>query len=313
LISRTAVKSTQMRVVSAVTLLLYDTAIGFSDEVHLIWRQRWAFGKVLYIFARYGCFVDAATALWYSFSTELSPESCRVVYQFANWMMTFGIHVCQVILLIRTYAIWERKMVILSYLCVVQVASIIICFILLKQSNMTVTFEPSPFPTIVSCIPTLGNNRLFVDFCVVFIVEFNFVCTLLFKGLSQWRRESTPIVHTLYRDGVVYFVALFLICLINVVFLLKGVNTPYFYIATEHQRVFHSILASRVIINARKAFTVKEITSRKQAESFCDRISESIDFASGISVEQASPCVEYSFERSERQSTEPSLREGSIA
>jgi len=298
--------------VSAVTLLLYNTAIGFSDVAHLIWRQRWSFGKILYIFTRYGCFIDATTALWYSFSAELSPESCRILYQFANYMMNVGINISQV-LLIRAYAIWERKGYILAYSCVIQVVAMIASFILLKQSNKSVTFESPPFPTIVPCIPILGNNTMFVSFCVVVIVEFNFLCTLLVKGLSQWRRESTPLIHTLCRDGIVYFVALFFVCLINVAFLLKEFNSPYFYIATEHQRVFHSIFASRVIINVRKAFAVKEVASWKRAESFCDRISESIDFASGISVENASQCIEDSFERSERQSMESSLREGSIA
>jgi len=304
--------------VSAVILLLYDTVIGFSDEIIFIWRQRWSFGKVLYIITRYGCFIDAATVLLYSFSAGLSPESCRVVYQFSNRMMTLGIYICQVVFLIRTYAIWGQNMFILAYLCVTQVVAIVLSSILLSQSNLSVTFELSPYPRIVPCIPILGNNRVFIDFCVVLVVEFNFLCALLVRGLSQWRSVSSPLVHTLYRDGIVYFVVLFLICLINVAFLLKEFNSPYFYIATEHQRVLHSIFASRVIINVRKAFSVTEVMSGKPAESFCDWLSESIDFGSGVSVdsEHASQCIEDSEKKSERQSMESSCSsfgEGSIA
>jgi len=231
-----------------------------------------------------------------NFDPELSPDSCRVVYQFANWTLTLGIHICQVVFLIRTYAIWDQKMPVLACLCVIQLVSIIVCLFLLMQSNETVTFGLSVFPTIVPCIPTLGNNRLFIDFCVVSIVELNFLCALLVRGLSQWRRVSSPLIHTLYRDGIVYFVILFLICLINATFLLKEFNSPYFYIASEHQRVFHSIFASRVIINVRKAFSITEVVSGKPAESFCDWLSESIDFGSGVSVdsEHASQCIEES-------------------
>jgi len=240
------------------------------------------------------------------FSAELSPESCRVVYQFANRMLTLGIYICQVVFLIRTYAIWGQNMFVLAYLCVIQVVAIVFSSILLSQSNASVTFELSPFPRIVSCIPTLGNNRLFADFCVILIVEFNFLCTLLVKGLSQWRRKSNALVHTLYRDGVVYFVVLFLICLINLSFVLKEFNSPYFYIATEHQRVLHSIFASQVIINVRKAFSVTEVVSGKSGETFCDWLTESIDFGSGVSVEHASQCIDESAERCERQSMESS-------
>jgi len=81
--------------VSAIILLLYDTIIGVSDEINLIWRQHWSLEKVLYIITRYGCFIDAVTVLLYCFSPELSLESCRVVYQFGNWMLIFGVFICK--------------------------------------------------------------------------------------------------------------------------------------------------------------------------------------------------------------------------
>jgi len=128
---------------------------------------------------------------------------------------------------------------------------------------------------------------------------------------------ANSVEHTLYRDGIVYFVALFLICLINVVFLLKEFNSPYFYIATEHQRVLHSIFASRVIINVRKAFPVTEVVSGKPGGSFCGRLTENIDLGSGVFVDlnHASQRIEDSDEWGERQLVESGClnrREGGI-
>lgn len=69
--------------------------------MYFIWRQRWSFGKVLYILARYGCFLDAVLALLClsprvqmpnfrilikcdstldSFSLSLSPEVCLPLF-----------------------------------------------------------------------------------------------------------------------------------------------------------------------------------------------------------------------------------------
>ncbi len=45
-------------------LQLYDIAINLSDEVSLIWRQRWSVGKVLYILTRYTALFDAVVLLW---------------------------------------------------------------------------------------------------------------------------------------------------------------------------------------------------------------------------------------------------------
>jgi len=271
---------------SAIVLLLYDTVINFSDEIHLIWLQRLSVGKVLYIVTRYGCFLDVAVAFLYSFSSALSVDSCRVVYEIANWIMTFGVHTCQVVLIIRTYAIWGQNRFILAYLCGIQLTAITSCIFLLYFSNKSVIFMPSPSPTLVSCVPILGNNKLFFDYCLVLVVEINFLFVLLVKGFSQWRINSTPFVRTLYRDGVVYFVVLFSVSLTNVIFVETSFNTPYFYIATEHQRIFISIFASRLIINVRKAALTTEESdvTTVSAEGFYGKLAGSLDFTSGVTV-----------------------------
>ncbi len=85
----------------------------------------------------------------------------------------------------------------------------------------------------------------------------------------------------------------------------------------RHQRVLHSIFASRVIINVRKAFPVTEVVSGKPGESFCGRLTENIDLGSGVFVDldHASQRIEDSDECGERQPAESSFlnpREGSI-
>jgi len=272
--------------VAAVVLLLYDTIINFSDEINMIWLQRWSVGKVLYIITRYSCFLDAIVVLWYNFATNLSSESCRVLYEMTNWLMTFGVIICQIVFIIRTYAIWGRSTSVLAYLCLVLVTAIVVSVVELNKSNISVIFVPSPSSMVVPCVPILGNNRLFICFFFVMVVELNILCLSLVKGFSQWRRSSTPLVHTLYRDGVVYFAVLFSISLMNLIFVLKTFNTPYFYIVAEPQRVFHSVLASRVIINVRKALSVDDdvLMSTKVMGSIRYRLRESIDIASGVTL-----------------------------
>jgi len=72
----------------------------------------------------------------------------------------------------------------------------------------------------------------------------------------------------------------------NLIFVLKTFNTPYFYIVAEPQRVFHSVLASRVIINVRKALSVDDdvLMSTKVMGSIRYRLRESIDIASGVTL-----------------------------
>ncbi|KLO09659.1 hypothetical protein SCHPADRAFT_556724 [Schizopora paradoxa] len=262
--------------VSAEVLLFYDTILNFTSEKALIWSQRWSFAKTLYIIARYGCFIDAAIAIVYSFSPSLSVKSCQILFQVANWLMTTGIHLCQVILLLRTYAVCFRNRFILVYLCVIQLAALVACGVQLYKINLSVVCD----------------KGLLANYCIIMVVELNFFCVMVVKGFSLWRRESTPLIRTLYRDGAVYFVILFLVALLNVVFVVKSSDTPYFYIATEHERIFHSILASRVILNVRKAAAVNvdNLSSTKVSKSlkFRDIFGESVEFSSGGAAPQDS-------------------------
>ncbi|KLO16039.1 hypothetical protein SCHPADRAFT_901857 [Schizopora paradoxa] len=244
--------------VIAVTLLIYDTIISLPDEINLIWSQCWSFGKVFYILTRYLNFLDTATILWYSFDPKLTIESCRRLYETGMWLITIGITICHVVLVVRTYAIWERSHSILAYLISIQIATFVIEVFQLDQAVKSITFTPSPVPTIVPCIPTLGNNGMFRVFCIVLGFEGNILCLLFYKAVSQWRRDSTPLIHALYRDGFIYFAVLFAISLSNTVVVLKFFESPYYYVTIQLQRVFHSILASRLIIKLRKVMASKE-------------------------------------------------------
>ncbi|KLO09664.1 hypothetical protein SCHPADRAFT_931034 [Schizopora paradoxa] len=248
--------------VVAIALVVYDTIVKLPDEINLIWLQRWSFGKAFYILARYSNFLDASLVIWYSFDASLTTESCRSLYEAEMWSATFGIAFCYVILVVRTYAIWERKSLVLVYLFSVQLITFIIEAIQVDEAFKAMTFAPSPVPTIVPCIATLGNNRMFTVFCIMLGFEFNILCLMLCKGFFQWRRDSTALIHTLYRDGFIYFVVLFASSMVNAIVISKFFNSPYFYVTIQLQRAFHSILASRLILNLRKVIAEKDMSPR---------------------------------------------------
>jgi len=269
--------------VAGVFLLIYDTAINFADEVNLIWLKRWSINKVMYIITRYCAFVDAFFILWYFFRSTLTPESCRNVYEVMMWTMTFGMIMAELVLIVRTYVLWGRGIRVLIYLSVIEAVAISVDVFELDQSLKSTTFVPSPSPGGVPCVPTLGINRMFIVYCIIMGVDLNLLCLTLYKGLYQWRRNSLPLIHILYRDGIVYLVALFLTSTANAVVIFKLFDSPYYYILFEPQRVLHAILASRLIINLREAATVGETHSLVSKSFRAARAGEdSTDFTSGI-------------------------------
>jgi len=274
--------------VAAITLQLYDIAINLADETTLIWRQRWSVGKVLYLLTRYTALFDAVILLWYNFYPGHAVDTCRLSYTIAFWSMVIGIICSEVVLILRTYAIWGQNLIVLVYLGSLQVVIIILSIRFNYEAVKSITFVSSPLPAIVSCLPISGNGKMSIAYCCVMVAEINVLVLSLYKGLSQWKRDSTPLVHTLYRDGVLYFAVLFSITVANAVIIIKMYNTPYYYILTEMQRVLHSILASHLIMNVRRVAAAATAGSHHEyivdtnVTNSKSRLTESLGLSTGL-------------------------------
>ncbi|KLO05462.1 hypothetical protein SCHPADRAFT_946891 [Schizopora paradoxa] len=178
-------------------LLIYDIILFISDEVRHIWSQPWSFGKVLYLVARYSCLIDVFAVIWLEFNSGVASE-CRTAYALTNWAMLFGTIVCQWIQIMRTYAIWDRKIAILIYLLVIQLVKIVIGIFELSKMGKSAKFLPGT--PIVGCVIISPDTGVFVLYCFISFIELNIVVLSLIRGITHWRRESSMLVHTLYRD-----------------------------------------------------------------------------------------------------------------
>ncbi|KAF8591654.1 hypothetical protein K439DRAFT_778639 [Ramaria rubella] len=48
-----AVTTTKYSMVASLTFLVYDYLLNFDVELEFVWKLRWSFGKMLYLFNRY--------------------------------------------------------------------------------------------------------------------------------------------------------------------------------------------------------------------------------------------------------------------
>ncbi|KLO18748.1 hypothetical protein SCHPADRAFT_924988 [Schizopora paradoxa] len=240
---------------AAGALVVYDIAICLGDEINFIWTQKWTSGKIVYILTRYWGVLDSIAIMIYIFFPLSAPDSCKAVYNLVAWTAKPGVIICSMVFVFRTYAIWGRSLYVLAYLSLIQVVYIFVLVFSLIQSNEYLTFPLSPIPNIVPCMPTPGNNKLFILFCYNMIFEFNVLCLSLYKKFFHWRGGSTRIIHTLYRDGVLYFAVLFSISLANVILVVTmfASRSPYYLFLVAIQDVLHTILTSRILLNLRKA------------------------------------------------------------
>jgi len=110
--------------VSSFALLVYDYSIVFASEIDLIWQSKFSLMKVLYFLSRYPAFFDTFLTIY----TSRAPSvDCWAINAAASWSTIFGISVAEVILILRTTALWGNSKKVLWGLSLLLAVVVISC------------------------------------------------------------------------------------------------------------------------------------------------------------------------------------------
>lgn len=246
--------------VASLTILVTDYLQTLELEIELIWRAKWGLVKILFLFARYSTFFDVPLVLYYSLAPRPSNQKCLVIYSIASWSTCFGIEVSEAILVVRTYALSGNSRNILIYLLiqfvVISTAVLVILVIFLRSLR----YGTPPLPTVMGCYPTEGSKILFADFVLLMLNETAIMILTLWIGIKRYRHSRNPLIVTLYRDGIFYFIYLFLISAANIVVLVVG-PPELIDLVDTFQRVMHSILSTRILLHVRNTGRDREVVA----------------------------------------------------
>jgi len=193
--------------VASVALLSYDTVLNVGDEVIFIWGSRWNFGTWLYLATRYLAFVDMSAMLLYLFRDIMDVQTCRTVYATSAYFAFIGAVIAEIILTMRTYALWYKSRLVLVILILLDLSLLIPAAWITYMSVNALEFISSPFPTLVPCLPTVPMTKEFISIAGVMILEALMTILAVLSAVNHWRHTKNPLIRTLYRDGVFYFKA----------------------------------------------------------------------------------------------------------
>ncbi|GJE98669.1 hypothetical protein PsYK624_149040 [Phanerochaete sordida] len=238
--------------VVSMTVLVVDWVYLFSDEWEHIWKRRWTFAEFLYLCTRYMPFIDVSISLVYYLSPTISPKECLANYATGTWLLVVGFAIAELILVWRTYAIWDKSRKIMWGVGLVWAAMVLANVPILTIFTLSLDFGPQPLAAIPGCNLVNASDIAFGSFFSVLLIEAVVVALTVYKGVQDVRRSSSTLVRTLYRDGVLYFVCLLAMSLGNVLVILAA-PVEYFDLLINLTRVLHAILCCRVILHLRQA------------------------------------------------------------
>ncbi|KAJ7284673.1 hypothetical protein C8J57DRAFT_699445 [Mycena rebaudengoi] len=235
---------------ASITILVFDYLLAFELEVSLIWGSEWSITKIIFICSRYSPFLDVPLILWYSLGPSLNSKHCHILYSLISWATVFGISMAEAILLLRTYALMGRERRILSALvlqyAIVAFTTIVVLTLFLKSMK----FGPPPLPSVVGCYMTDGSLIIVVPFILLVFNETVLMIGTLWVGVVEYRHFHNPFIQILYRDGITYFIFLFVLSAANLSILIWG-PVELVDLFNTFLRVMHSVLSSRIVLHVR--------------------------------------------------------------
>ncbi|KAF9449477.1 hypothetical protein P691DRAFT_552493 [Macrolepiota fuliginosa MF-IS2] len=234
------------------TILVFDYLCTLQQEVDLVWRRRLGnSATILFLLNRYIPYIYVFSVLEEYWLVAHSQEACKNRDIINAVIVTIGITTCELILALRTWAIWQLSRVIL---CILGAAACIkIPLILVAVCRV---FEDVHYinisPTEIVCIsPVIGSwSWETLVFTVILIVETLIAVLTLIKAVEA-RQSASRWYFKIHYMGIIYYFYNLLMTIVNVI------GTVHFHTMgilsfALLQGVLQSVLCNRVIFLARE-------------------------------------------------------------
>ncbi|KZV76958.1 hypothetical protein PENSPDRAFT_679628 [Peniophora sp. CONT] len=245
---------TQAYFCAGYAVVLWDWLTCLPREWYLIWKTRWTPVKCAYLFCRYWS-IAVVPYLLFCFVVNHSRETCERIYQSPVALALWNQAGAETVLLIRTYAFFNRDIrVLIGMGCAL--ASIIAYQLYVAASQMLpLPFVTPPFDE-GPCLPMSKPHSAHLLGFFIAPLAFDAIVTFMtiVKAVYIRRRNGGPssrLIQTFLREGVFYFVLISIANLINGIFYLQprqvisAINIPLSVMLSP-------VIACRLILDLRE-------------------------------------------------------------
>ncbi|OCH94498.1 hypothetical protein OBBRIDRAFT_123301 [Obba rivulosa] len=256
-------------------LLVFEFFDTLFDEIEFIWPTRVSTVKIIFLANRYG---NLAALMLANLQTAgiwqgSGPDFCLSVVTFITVMNYVSFASIHLLLLLRAWAVCERKrriLVILVSLFTVYAVSTLVILIWGFMSIDNVPADPvdPDFDPLVmlqgTCVSPIPNY-LWSIWLPGLLLETTIFCltiaTLRHHDL-RWRfLTNKPIVYTLYRDGTVYFVVAMFSSLFNIFVWVCYADSVKNMLSNTFTLSLINVVGQRLVLDLRKIDDTEEVST----------------------------------------------------
>ncbi|KAF7986700.1 hypothetical protein HWV62_20224 [Athelia sp. TMB] len=195
-------------------------------EIEYVWNTPWSFGTVLYLLNRYLPFIDAFIAVR-MFTADNSPEVTIIFALRAFFLLIIRLaksatqychvsnplleslaavpNVTQVVLMVRTYAIWGRKRSILGGLVTLALCTLVPAIVICYFEVHSWKYVTAPPPAGTICFATGVSKIIFLAYVFLICCETCIVVLTMIKGVQHLRQTRSSWIVKMYKDGLLFY------------------------------------------------------------------------------------------------------------
>ncbi|KAJ8088358.1 hypothetical protein PM082_022431 [Marasmius tenuissimus] len=250
----------QQTIVVSSTILVYDVLLNLDVEIQHVWRRKWTFITFIYLLQRYLPFFDTTgLVLHHQLGEDLTIKYCELNYHINGWCFIIGIVLSEILLTLRLWAVWKRSIPVAFGLVAFFLGCWIPCYILFNTFLNSTQFANPPLPHFRGCFISGGSHILYLCWVLMMVYDSGTLIMILIPGIAAFRLGgSSELVKAVYRDGVMYYVYLFLVSMVNVIIILT-LPPDLVHLLSSFERVLHSILVSRAVLHIRRLASLDSV------------------------------------------------------
>jgi len=231
-------------------ILYYDYALTLPDEIQRFWATRsitWA--SAFFYLSRYITLLGHIPVMvQYYWDSRRSTSVCPSLSKFHQYLAVIIQVIVGILLIMRTYALYDQDIRVLLFICAIALAVIIfgVYSVTAKSSDSVI----GPFP--IGCVPPTNvtdAKRLAAAWTGLVLFDVLIFAMTVYKSTRRNRGDRT-LVNILLRDGAIYFAIMAAVSLANIL---------TFHLSPEYERGFITTFAniisatmiSRLMLNLR--------------------------------------------------------------
>ncbi|GAA5995949.1 hypothetical protein JCM5350_000246 [Sporobolomyces pararoseus] len=250
-------------------IAIWDSLATLRTEYRLIWKDgRWSPAKIAFIVNKYWTILSVAAVIPMVYGT-VSNSMCNRIFRLLAVAVTFSTLVCDVIVGIRVYGLYECKKYML----------ILLSILVLAEAGMmihTVTLLiPLSLPPILGdafdyhgCTPInpVKNEKLNAILYWAPSLFYNLLCLLLLVGRHVYlarKYTSSDLLKRLTRDGVFYFCVIVAVDVTSLYFSAQN-NPGLTNINVYTSSILKSLMCTRLLLGLRGRAEANNLARKAQ-------------------------------------------------